>query len=120
MEYPLSHAELLVMAIKSRVSVIHEFSGNTRYECRKLQRWAAKYAGIHNLELNYTDELFGIHYEDEERDVEIAERIDAEEQRMNTDVTPCPRCYRYLVDCVNNRFVCSSCKYSWSVNGKKQ
>ena len=80
MEYPLSHEELLVLAIKSQVRLLHEFSSDTRFECRKLQRWAAKYAGIHDLKLDYSDELFGIHYEDEEQDIEIAERIDREEK----------------------------------------
>lgn len=111
--YPLSHADLLVLAIKSRVSVICEFSTDIRFELRKLQRWASKYAGIHELELAYNDELFGIYYEDSEADTEIAERIDAEEQA--TLLKACPKCHRYLIQFTKGRFFClsSKCNYSW-------
>lgn len=63
--YSFSHKDLLVMAIRAQVKVFNEFYGDIRYECRKLQRWANKYAGIHDIDIDISDELCGIYYEDE-------------------------------------------------------
>ena len=76
--YPTTHEGLLKMAIKNRVAVIGEFGWNFRYECRKLQRWAARYAIIHGLGLECSNELCGIYYDDPQEDVEIMEQLDKE------------------------------------------
>ena len=76
--YPTNHRELLLMAIENRVSVIHEFLGDLRFEGRKLQRWARNYRDQYEIELidlDLPDDLFGIYYEDEEADAEIEKTL---------------------------------------------
>ena len=78
MKYPTNHREVFLMAIVNRVTVIHEFSGETRFESRYLQRWARNYRDQYEnelIDLDLPDDLFGIYYEDEEADAEIEKTL---------------------------------------------
>jgi len=67
------------MAIENRVSVIHEFCvTDSRFEGRRLQRWARNYRDQHEnelIDLDLPDDLFKIYYEDEEADSEIDQTL---------------------------------------------
>lgn len=72
----MTHQELLDYWISSRRSVIHEWSSNIRFECRKLERMAKEYARVNGLRVSDREEVYGIYYDDLEQDTEIAAQLE--------------------------------------------